>query len=116
MSSDTMPVSSNPPAHNLPPAPTVASDGLALPRLSISMPADDGVNLPSTTATISPSDDMRTWPLVKMHPGDATAYLEHEIYLWFLDQGIDKNAEIDQEEMVSTLVVCPPSYDISDTL
>jgi hypothetical protein len=82
----------------------------------MSMPVDDAVNLPSTTATISPSDDMRTWPMVRLHPDDAALYLEGEIYHWFLEQGIDKKAEFDEQEMESTLVVRPASYEISNIL
>jgi hypothetical protein len=54
--------------------------------------------------------------MVRLHPDDAALYLEGEIYHWFLEQGIDKKAEFDEQEMESTLVVRPASYEISNIL
>jgi hypothetical protein len=52
-------------------------------------------------------DEMETWPTIKLHPDDAAAYLTGEIYEWFRERGIDKEAEILQEEEVSTMLAYP---------
>jgi hypothetical protein len=84
---------------------TAASNRATLPRTSMSVPAGDRVNLPKTAATNSFMDEMKTWPTIRLHPDDAAAYLTAEIYEWFRERGIDKEAEILQEGEVSILVV-----------
>jgi hypothetical protein len=99
-----MPEPSDSSTHGSDATSVVTSNRVTLLRTSMSIPVGRRVNLPKTAATNSFMDEMGTWPTIKLHPDDAAAYLTAEIYEWFRERGIDKEAEILQEEEVSALI------------